>query len=347
MLDQNQERAKNAREQMLAEIASLSEETHRLHAHGEGLRGGVIEIDSRFEAARREREALFARQAQLEGELKQAQFEEREASHEGEGLRTRLAEIDAELGMLVAQFAQNPASDDECNDVAARFVNESDAIIEELPRLRDELARLSTNVNLNAEVEGEELAARDAELRKQLDDVMRARETLLESIREIEKQTQVRFNETFVKVAAAFSETFDRLFPGGEAKMWQTNPENISETGIEISAQPPGKKPMPLAALSGGERAMVAAALIFALIKVKPSPFYLLDEIDAALDDANVERLSDMVRELQGDSQMIVVTHNRKTMELADRLYGVSMVEPGVSSIISAEMSFEPELALA
>ena len=92
---------------------------------------------------------------------------------------------------------------------------------------------------------------------------------------------------------------------------------------------------------------MVAAALIFALIKVKPSPFYLLDEIDAALDDANVERLSQMVRDLQGDSQMIVVTHNRKTMEIADRLYGVSMAEPGVSSIISAELTPDPELALA
>ena len=92
---------------------------------------------------------------------------------------------------------------------------------------------------------------------------------------------------------------------------------------------------------------MVAAALIFALIKVKPSPFYLLDEIDAALDDANVERLSQMVRDLQGDSQMIVVTHNRKTMENADRLYGVSMSEPGVSSIISAELTPDPELALA
>lgn len=347
MLDQNQERARDARERMLAEIGTLAEETRRLHAHAEGLRAGVAEIDARLENARREREQLAARQSQLEGELKQAEFEEREASHEGERVRTRLAEIDAELGMLVAQFAQNPAGDDECADVATRYADESDEVVEDLPRLRDELARLSANVNLNAEAESEELAERDRELRKQLEDVMKARETLLESIREIEKQTQVRFNETFEKVAEAFTESFDRLFPGGQAKMWQTNPENISETGIEISAQPPGKKAMPLAALSGGERAMVAAALIFALIKVKPSPFYLLDEIDAALDDANVERLSQMVRDLQGDSQMIVVTHNRKTMEIADRLYGVSMSEPGVSSIISAELTPDPELALA
>ena len=118
--------------------------------------------------------------------------------------------------------------------------------------------------------------------------------------------------------------------------MWQTDPEHLSETGIEIAVQPPGKKMTALAALSGGERAMTAAALIFALIKVKPSPFYLLDEVDAALDDANIERLSAMIREMSGDAQMLIVTHNKKSMELASRMYGVTMQEPGVSSIISA-----------
>ena len=104
---------------------------------------------------------------------------------------------------------------------------------------------------------------------------------------------------------------------------------------------------MPLAALSGGQRAMVAAALIFALIKVKPSPFYLLDEVDAALDDMNVERFSEMVREMASDSQMLLVTHNKKTMELADRMYGVTMKEAGVTSIVSAELTAAaPELAL-
>jgi chromosome segregation protein len=136
-----------------------------------------------------------------------------------------------------------------------------------------------------------------------------------------------------------FAETFAQLFPGGEARMWQTDPEHLSESGIELAVQPPGKKMTALAALSGGERAMTAAALIFALIKVKPSPFYLLDEVDAALDDANVERLSTMLRQLAGDAQMLIVTHNKKTMELAARMYGVTMQEPGVSSIISAALN--------
>ncbi len=349
MLDQDSERARLAREQMLAEIGALVSQTRDAHAHLEGLRRGVSDLDAKLDVARRERETMANELLQLEANLRSAENDERDAVAGGERQRTRLAEIEAELGMLVSQFAQNPATDDECHDVEARYAQEPDTVIEDLPRLRDELARLSANVNLNAETEREEVAGREAFLRTQLDDLARARETLLESIKEIEAQSQALFNETFEKVASAFTEMYGKLFPGGDAKMWQTNPENLSETGIEIAVQPPGKKQMPLAALSGGERAMTAAALIFALIAVKPSPFYLLDEVDAALDDANVERFSDMVRELAGDSQMIIVTHNKKTMELADRMYGVTMREPGVSSIIAATLSSErhPELALA
>jgi chromosome segregation protein len=240
--------------------------------------------------------------------------------------------------MLVQSFAQHPATDAEQRDVVERYANEPDAIVDELPRLRDELARLGTNVNLNAETDQAELVERERHLREQLDDLSKARETLLASINEIERSCQVQFNETFAAVSAQFAQTFARLFPGGEAKMWQTDPEHLSETGIEIAVQPPGKRMTALAALSGGERAMTAAALIFALIRVKPSPFYLLDEVDAALDDANVERLSSMVRDVAAEAQMLIVTHNKKTMELASRMYGVTMQEPGVSSIISAAL---------
>ncbi len=349
MLDANSERARTARETMLAEIGALMEQTRTAHAHVEGLREGVRDLDARLEVARREREASADQLLKLEGDLRTAENEEREAMAGGERHRTRLAEIEAELGMLVSQFAQNPATDEECTDVEERYKDEGDAVMEELPRLREELARLSANVNLNAEAEREELGERETFLRTQLEDLAKARETLLESIKEIEAQSQAQFNETFEKVSTAFTEMYAKLFPGGSAKMWQTNPENLSETGVEISVQPPGKKLMPLTTLSGGERAMTAAALIFALIQVKPSPFYLLDEVDAALDDANVDRFSSMVRDLATDAQMIIVTHNKKTMELADRMYGVTMKEPGVSTVIAATLthSQEPELALA
>ena len=348
MLDQNSERARVAREQMLAEIGQLMEQTRTAHAHLEGLRSGVGDLDRKLEHERRTRETMAAEQLKLESDLRGAENDERDAAGGGERFRTRLAEIEAELGMLVSQFAQNPATDDELRDVEERYAKEADEVTDELPRLREELARLSANVNLNAEAEREEISERDTFLRTQLDDLARARETLLQSIKEIEAQSQEQFNETFNKVSDAFAEMYAKLFPGGLAKMWQTNPQNLSETGIEISVQPPGKKLMSLTALSGGERAMTAAALIFALIKVKPSPFYLLDEVDAALDDMNVDRFSNMVRELATDSQMIIVTHNKKTMELADQMYGVTMREPGVSTVIAAALTErEPELALA
>ncbi len=347
MLDQDSRRAGSAREEMLAEVAGLMEETRTTHAHLEGLRNGVSELDGRLDTARREREELVDRQTRLESDLQMGELEERERTAGGERQRVRLAELEAELGMLVSQFAQNPATDDECRDVEGRYRSEPDTVVEDLPRLREELARLQANVNLNAESERDEVAERERFLRVQVDDLAKARETLLESIREIERETQIQFNETFERVAQAFTQMYARLFPGGEAKMWQTDPEQLAETGIEIAVQPPGKKQMPLPALSGGERAMTAAALIFALIMTKPAPFYLLDEVDAAMDDANIQRFSDLVEEFAAQSQMVIVTHNKKTMEIADRIYGVTMREPGVSAIVSAELAAEPEFALA
>jgi chromosome segregation protein len=346
IIDANVERSRAAREQMRADIAGLNAQVQSAAAQLETLRKAVGETDAQFEAARKERETLSDRVTQLESDLRTAELEERDIASGGERHRMRLAEIEAELGMLVSQFAQNPATDEECREVEARYKDESDDIAADLPRLREVLARLA-NVNLNAEADREELAQREAFLRAQMDDLSKARETLLQSIAEIEQLTQAQFNETFELVSAAFTEMYARLIGGGEARMWQTNPDNLSETGIEISVQPPGKKLMPLAALSGGERALTAAALIFALIKVRPSPFYLLDEVDAALDDANVERFSKMVRELATESQMVIVTHNKQTMELADRLYGVTMREAGISSIVSAELREEERPAEA
>ncbi|MBV8726294.1 MAG: chromosome segregation protein SMC, partial [Candidatus Eremiobacteraeota bacterium] len=347
LIDADRERSQAARKSLSAEISSLHTSVEELERTLNDLRAAIRTGEAAFESSRKEREASSARTLQLESDLRNAELAEREVQQGGESQRTRMAEIEAELGMLVSQFAQNPATDEECAEVAERYKDQEGDFAAEVPRLRDEMVRLESNVNLNAEAEREELSEREAFLRSQLDDLRQARETLLEVIREIETSTQAQFNETFEAVARAFSDVYRRLFPGGQARMWQTNPENLSETGIELSVQPPGKKMMSLSALSGGERAMVSAALIFALIQVRPAPFYLLDEVDAALDDMNIERFSTMVRELASDSQFILVTHNKKTMELADRLYGVTMGEPGVSTIISAELAHEREAAIA
>jgi chromosome segregation protein len=342
LLDADAQRASAARTAMLQEIERLRGTAQTFAAAIARGRDEVAGADREVEASRARREELSGRAMQLDADEKAAQAQEREANDSGEGARTRLAQIDAELGMLQANFAQNPATDEECSRVLDRYREEPDGVVDDLPRLREELGRLSANVNLNAEADREELVEREKALRAQMDDLTAARETLIASIKEIESQTQAQFNETFAAVSEAFKEMFARLFPGGEARMWQTEPDNLSETGIEIAVAPPGKKMMALATLSGGERAMTAAGLIFALIAVKPSPFYLLDEVDAALDDANVERFSGMIRELAGAGQILLVTHNKQTMELAQRMYGVTMHEPGISSVISAALDQLP-----
>jgi chromosome segregation protein len=345
LLDADAQRAGAARESMLHELQSLRARTVELEAALAAARERVVGADAAVDGSRRQRESTADEAAQREADERIAQSEDREASGAGELGRRRLAEIDAELGMLRQTFAQNPATDAEQQDVFARYAGEPTEIVDELPRLREELTRLQANVNLNAEADRDELTERERFLRAQMEDLYRARETLLATIAEIEASCQVLFNETFEAVRAKFAEVFEELFPGGEAEMWQTNPENLSETGIEISVMPPGKKMTALAALSGGERAMTASALIFALIAVKPSPFYLLDEVDAALDDANIERLARKIRDVSVDAQMLIVTHNKKTMELAQRLYGVTMQEPGVSSIISTTLDDGPHAA--
>ncbi|MEA2784823.1 MAG: chromosome segregation protein [Candidatus Eremiobacteraeota bacterium] len=342
LLDADAQRAGAARETMLRELDALRARATELQAALVVARERVAEADKAVEAARARREATADEAAQREADERAAQTEDREATAAGESGRRRLAEIDAELGMLQQTFAQNPATRGEQDDVLSRYADEPSEVVEELPRLREELVRLQANVNLNAEADRDELVERERFLREQMDDLHRARETLLATIAEIETSCQVQFNETFDAVKVKFAEVFEQLFPGGQAQMWQTNPENLSETGIEISVQPPGKKMTALAALSGGERAMTASALIFALIAVKPSPFYLLDEVDAALDDANVERLSTKIRDVSATAQMLIVTHNKKTMELAQRMYGVTMQEPGVSSIVSVTLDDRP-----
>ncbi len=342
LLDADAERAATARASMQQELDTLRARVTELHDTLGTARERVTTADAAVDQARAKREATADEAAQREADERAAHARDREATAAGESGRRRLAEIDAELGMLAQTFAQNPATGEEQSDVLARYASEPEEVVDELPRLREELVRLQANVNLNAEADRDELTERERFLREQMDDLHKARETLLSTIAQIESSCQVQFNETFDAVKARFSDVFEQLFPGGRAEMWQTNPDNLSETGIEISVQPPGKKMTALAALSGGERAMTASALIFALIAVKPSPFYLLDEVDAALDDANVERLSTKIRDVSKTAQMLIVTHNKKTMELAERMYGVTMQEPGVSSIVGVTLDDRP-----
>ncbi len=209
---------------------------------------------------------------------------------------------------------------------------------QEVARLRRELRALG-DVNPAAIEEYEEVRARHEFLLSQAADLDESRAKLLAAISEIDEGTRGVFLDTFHAVGAAFETLFTRLFGGGKTELVLTTPNDILETGVDILVQPPGKKRQSLALLSGGERALTAAALLFAFLHVKPSPFCVLDEVDAPLDGANVERFADLLREFGQKSQMIVITHNPTTMEAAPVWYGVTMTQPGgVSRVLGMQV---------
>src|SRR5699024_9274847 len=193
-------------------------------------------------------------------------------------------------------------------------------------------------VSLGAIEELERLRERDSFLRPQQVDLLEAKETLYQVIRETDEEMTKRYSEGFQEIQNAFSDVFTQLFGGVYASLQLTNPEDMLETGIDISARPPGKKLKTLGVLSGGERALTAIALLFAILHVRPVPFCILDEVDAALDEANVERFGKYLRNFSTKTQFIVITHRKGTMEEANALYGVTMQESGVSRLVSVKL---------
>jgi chromosome segregation protein len=153
----------------------------------------------------------------------------------------------------------------------------------------------------------------------------------------INKTSRSRFREAFDAINAKFQEVFPRLFRGGRAHLVLEDCQDILEAGVDIVSQPPGKKLQNIELLSGGEKALTAVALLFSIFLIKPTPFCLLDEVDAPLDDVNIERFNQMVKEMSTGSQFIIITHNKRTMEMLDRLYGITMEEPGISTFVSVQ----------
>ncbi|RYP84631.1 chromosome segregation protein SMC [Nocardioides guangzhouensis] len=175
-------------------------------------------------------------------------------------------------------------------------------------------------------------------LTEQLEDLKKTRRDLLDIVREVDARVEQVFTEAWEDVRVAFDHVFKRLFPGGEGKLVLTDPSDMLSTGVEVEARPPGKKVKRLSLLSGGERSLVAVAFLVALFKARPSPFYILDEVEAALDDTNLGRLLEIYEELRENSQLLVITHQKRTMEVGDALYGVTMRGDGVSAVISQRL---------
>ncbi len=228
----------------------------------------------------------------------------------------------------VAQAADEPL-------VAQMTDEEARAQVEEqINKLRRKLKQLG-HVNADSLKELDELEARFARLSGQLQDLVEANSTLEEIIRRINVESKRMFVETFAQIRVNFQELFRKLFGGGEGDVLLENPEDVLECGIDVVARPPGKELRSISLLSGGEKTMTAVALLLAIFKSKPSPFCILDEVDAALDEANVNRYLGIIKEFQQWTQFIVITHHKRTMTGADVLYGVTMEEAGVSKRMS------------
>jgi len=216
-------------------------------------------------------------------------------------------------------------------------LNDLSAMKKEISIIKDQIKRLG-NVNVNAINEYKEIMERYTFLKEQHDDLVAAKETLLGIISELDTAMRKQFTESFKDINAEFDKVFKELFGGGKGTLELIEDEDILEAGIRIIAQPPGKKLQNMMQLSGGEKALTAIALLFAIQNLKPSPFCLLDEIEAALDESNVDRFAKYLHKLTKHTQFIVITHRRGTMERADRLYGITMQEKGVSALVSVNL---------
>jgi chromosome segregation protein len=245
------------------------------------------------------------------------------------------ADVEATLGEEDEESTPDALREARVNAELARLpAQERCARLEEVRRK----VQMLGDVNLGAIEEHEELNERSRFLCEQKQDLESTMASLRDAIARINRTSRRRFRETFEAVSKRFSENFPRLFRGGRASLSLTESEDVLEAGIEIMAMPPGKRLQNVDLLSGGEKTLTAIALLVAVFQVRPSPFFLLDEVDAALDDANVGRFNEIVSELATDSQFVLITHNKRTIEVADLLYGVTMERKGISTLVAVEM---------
>ncbi len=280
-----------------------------------------------------------AKVREIEAELKQKRALLDAAKEQSSELKLALREQQLELNALTDRCldAHSVRPEAVLHDFHLRPQpgHDAKAKLAELRRKIDALGE----INLTAIEEYAELEKRYDFLKSQSDDLTHALEQLEKAILKINRTTRKRFKEAFEQINEQFEKVFPRLFRGGKAWLALTDPNDMLTTGVEIYAQPPGKKLQSVALMSGGEQALTAVSLIFAIFLIKPSPFCLLDEVDAPLDESNVSRFNELIRDVSNISQFIVITHNKRTMECADQLYGITMEQPGISKAVSVRMS--------
>ncbi|MFI0779146.1 AAA family ATPase [Streptomyces sp. NPDC021212] len=353
---------RRARMRHEAQVASaVAAGTRQLLAHVEvSLVRAAEERDAAEQAkAERERELETARNRgrDLKGELDKLT----DSVHRGEVLgaekRMRIEQLESkaleELGVepagLIAEYGPDqlvppspPAEGEELPEDPEHPRNQPVRYVraqqEKRLRAAERAYQQLGKVNPLALEEFAALEERHQFLSEQLEDLKKTRADLLQVVKEVDERVEQVFTEAYRDTAREFEGVFSRLFPGGEGRLVLTDPDNMLTTGVDVEARPPGKKVKRLSLLSGGERSLTAVALLVSIFKARPSPFYVMDEVEAALDDTNLQRLIRIMEELQESSQLIVITHQKRTMEVADALYGVSMQGDGVSKVISQRL---------
>ncbi|MGO4598010.1 chromosome segregation protein SMC [Terrabacter sp. 2RAF25] len=323
-------------------LAESADESGRARAAGEAER---TERDAELAVVRRDIGVLQAELRELTDTVHRDEVARTQQRLRIEQLETKAVE---ELGIapsdLVEEFGPHQlvpiVPDPDADPDAAQpepipFVREAQE-----KRLRQAERKLNAlgRINPLALEEFSALEERHKFLTEQLEDLKSSKRDLLDIVKEVDERVERVFAEAFEDTAVQFERVFQRLFPGGEGRLVLTDPSNMLTTGLEVEARPPGKKIKRLSLLSGGERSLVAVALLVSIFKARPSPFYIMDEVEAALDDANLGRLITLFEELRDSSQLIVITHQKKTMEIADALYGVSMRGDGVTTVVSQRL---------
>lgn len=339
---QDQFEARNAELGQALETVSGSDDD--LEHERQTLLAKRVEVEAELTAARQrlgEADAGIRSLDQKRAEAEQGVSALRESA---ETARFRDYEIEARRNALQEQLGGFDLAVEHVADALPETATEA-AWQTELERLDNRIRRLGP-INLAAIDEHQALAERKTYLDEQYADLTEALDTLQDAIQKIDRETRTRFKETFEKVNAGLQRLFPRLFGGGQAYLEMTE-DDLLETGITIMARPPGKRITNIHLLSGGEKALTAVSLVFAIFELNPAPFCMLDEVDAPLDEANVGRFCDLLREMSSRVQFIVITHNKTTMEAATHLAGVTMAEPGVSRLVAVDVAEALTLAEA
>ncbi|KOU23116.1 chromosome segregation protein SMC [Streptomyces sp. WM6372] len=365
-LDRGARAEREARARAERRRARLRHEAEVARAVADGARQLLAHLEVSLRRAEQERAAAEHAKGLRERELGEARGRGRDLKgeldkltdsvHRGEVLgaekRLRIEQVESraleEFGMeaasLVAEYGPDqpvppsPPAEGEDPDADAEpgpFVRaRQEKRLKAAERAYQQLGK----VNPLALEEFAALEERHRFLSEQLEDLRKTRADLLQVVKEVDERVEQVFTEAYRDTAREFEGVFSRLFPGGEGRLILTDPDNMLATGVDVEARPPGKKVKRLSLLSGGERSLTAVALLVSIFKARPSPFYVMDEVEAALDDTNLQRLIRIMEELQESSQLIVITHQKRTMEVADALYGVSMQGDGVSKVISQRL---------